>query len=938
MTLSVDRFEDFFSAVHEAVYGEAGVMPFAWQRRLLATMIEQGRWPEVIDAPTGAGKTRVIDVHVFAVALMAAGRMPVTLPRRLSMVVDRRVLVDDQYEHASRLADALAAARSGILFEVSESLRQLRVGRNATEPLMVTRLRGGLPAPRAWRDDATACQIICATPDMWGSRLLMAGYGSSKLSRPREAGLLAFDSVVVVDEAHLSRQLIYTARRVAELAAVADRRLPVPVLQVVEATATPDRAESALCVGVQDTDLADDAALRERLCRAKPVELMKLPLWPIPATGSNRGKALAALAKRAIELRREYGPTVGCFVNNVATATHLAELLSRTHQVRMVCGRLRPYDVERLVNERPASTLSMDGNPEVDFLVSTQSLEVGVNMDWTAALVELAPGTAIAQRAGRVNRRGRRGETRVVVAVPSNELKDKADTAPYEPGDLNDCLNWLREREADPAGLAPWALREHPPPPQRLRRTLLQRPELADAWMWSRTNDELFAEPDLDLWLSDDLSADHDIGIVIRRDLPDDPATAVALLRELPPMDHETIPVQIGLARRRLADLTSPIYRVRDDEVLPYNRAVRDDEQGPGVARDLRPGDIVVVDTTAAIFTVVGGMPVLTATGGDCGDDVLERRDRTDPGQFVFLLGRGSALDLDRSGDEEIKSAIAHVLATAADLTPNELASKQGRQAIAKALAKLEPLLVDPTRVHHAISFLKGRLKDVDVTIFADDSDGPPTRLLITDNRRMIHDESARQRWTRAEQRVALRAHATSVAERARLIGECLGLGPYAELLARAGLHHDDGKADIRFQRSLDPELTSSEPLAKSGMATQREIRKARAQSGLPSLWRHEQLSVLMAWNALDDLTSTDRGLVVRLVGTSHGYGRPGFPHTSAELGGDPRLRDLARHLFDEGAWDHLIERTHADLGVWGYAYLEALLRCADGQVSGEGS
>ena len=52
-----------------------------------------------------------------------------------------------------------------------------------------------------------------------------------------------------------------------------------------------------------------------------------------------------------------------------------------------------------------------------------------------------------------------------------------------------------------------------------------------------------------------------------------------------------------------------------------------------------------------------------------------------DPGQFVFLLGRGSALDLDRSGDEEIKSAIAHVLATAADLTPNELASKQGRQA-----------------------------------------------------------------------------------------------------------------------------------------------------------------------------------------------------------------------------------------------------------------
>ncbi|MEV5412129.1 type I-U CRISPR-associated helicase/endonuclease Cas3 [Thermopolyspora sp. NPDC052614] len=938
MTLSADRFAEFFTAVHEAVYDEAGIAPFAWQSRLLATVIEQGRWPEVIDAPTSAGKTHVIDVHVFAVALMAAGAVLVRVPRRLSMVVDRRVLVDDQYEHARRLADALATAKSGILFEVAESLRSLRVGKNATEPLMVTRLRGGLPAPRAWRDDAIACQIICATPDMWGSRLLMAGYGSSELSRPREAGLLAFDSVLVVDEAHLSRQLIYTARRVAELAVVADRRLPVPVLQVVEASATPDRSETALCVGVQDADLAEDAALRERLCRAKPIELLELPVWPIPGTGPSRAKALAAMADRAIELRSEYGPTVGCFVNNVATATQLAELLGRTHQVRMICGRLRPYDVERLVNEQPASTLSLSGNPEVDFLISTQSLEVGVNVDWTAALVEIAPGTAIAQRAGRVNRRGRRGRTRVVVAVPDKELKDKTDTAPYEPGDLNDCLAWLRERAADPAGLAPWALREHPPPPQRQRRTLLQRPELGDAWMWSRTNDELFATPDLDLWLSDDLSADHDIGIVIRRNLPVDPATAVALLRELPPMDHETIPAQIRLAGRRLADLTSPVYRVRGDEVLPYNHDTPDDEQASAFARDLRPGDIVVVDTTAAIFTVIDGMPVLTPTGTDCGDDVLEAGDGTDPGRFVFLLGRGSTLDPDRGDDEDIKSAIAHVLSTAADLTPKELAGKQGRQALAEALEKLAPLLEDSTRVLHAIGFLEGRLKDFDVTLFADDPDGPPSRLLMTDNRRMIHDESARQRWTRAEQRVTLRAHASGVAERALLIGERLGLGPYAELLARAGLHHDDGKAHPRFQRSLDPELTSPEPLAKSGMTTQREIRKARAQSGLPGAWRHEQLSVLIAWNALHDLPPADRDLAARLIGTSHGHGRPGFPHTSAQLGADPHLVDLARRLFDEGAWDHLIERTHTDLGVWGCAYLEALLRCADGQISGEGS
>jgi len=34
--------------------------------------------------------------------------------------------------------------------------------------------------------------------------------------------------------------------------------------------------------------------------------------------------------------------------------------------------------------------------------------------------------------------------------------------------------------------------------------------------------------------------------------------------------------------------------------------------------------------------------------------------------------------------------------------------------------------------------------------------------------------------------------------------------------------------------------------------------------------------------------------------------------------------------LFDEGGWDELIEITQVPHGVWGCAYLEALLRAAD--------
>jgi CRISPR-associated endonuclease/helicase Cas3 len=81
---------------------------------------------------------------------------------------------------------------------------------------------------------------------------------------------------------------------------------------------------------------------------------------------------------------------------------------------------------------------------------------------------------------------------------------------------------------------------------------------------------------------------------------------------------------------------------------------------------------------------------------------------------------------------------------------------------------------------------------------------------------------------------------------------------------------------------------------------------------------------------------------VARLIGTSHGHGRAGFPHTAAELlrpaDGDVAARLVAEELFDAGGWDDLVERTHLRYGVWICAFLEALLRAADGQVSAEGS
>lgn len=923
--MSLDRadFGAFFAAVHH------GHRPFRWQERLLDHILHTGRWPDQLVAPTGAGKTSVIDVHVFTVALMAAGH-PVRVPRRLALVVDRRALVDDQHEHAKSVADHLASARGGstVLARTAEALDSLRTRRKgpASPPLRTALLRGGAPPSREWLDDPVGCAVLCATPDMWGSRLLLSGYGSRAQAWPREAGLLAYDTVAVVDEAHLSQQLVTTARRVTELAGVAEEPLGVPVLQVVETTATP-RADAGVAVGVEPDDLEVDEALRQRLTAPKPVTLLPVESWPIPHSGPARKAGVTVLADEAVRLREAYGPTVGCFVNSVAVAAAVAEeLRARGVATELICGRLRPYDVARL--RPPTSTLlSIAGDPEVDVLVSTQSLEVGVDLDLAAAVTELAPGGAVAQRAGRVNRLGLR-TTEVTVVVPAADLPAGAQSGPYQRDDLAAAHTWLVRRSADPAGLAPWSLREPRPPVSALRRELLQRLELAQTWHLARTSDDLAAgQDDLDLWLSDDLDEpDHEFGVVVRRALPADESDAVRLIEELPPRAYEVFPVSIRQAAK-IRERLKPgwvLVRPGDDAPRPM---VDGDRLQPGDR--LRPGDQIVIDDTTELFTAEVVDP---EEGKERVDDVLDALAEPKPGEVVLRIER------DTAAHRRLLDAVA---ATIDPAEPDP--AEPDPVGIARLLRVHREELVPRPMVVAAAGLLDRPADEpagAEVTLhWQDSADGEPelVRLIVVDLRTATADAELRQTWTPRRRPVALRRHAEAVAKRAEAVATRLGLDTdLVETLRLAGFHHDDGKADDRFQRRLRAGPAPTEPLAKSGVRDARTIRRRCEGSGLPTGWRHEQLSVVRAWSALSTLDGGGRDLVARLIGTSHGRGRHGFPHTSQQLVDD--ADETAATLFDEGLWDELIERTHIRWGVWGCAYLEALLRAADGQVSAEGS
>lgn len=917
MSLDRNDFGAFFAAVRD------GQRPFRWQERLLDHLLRTGRWPDQLVAPTGAGKTSVIDIHVFAVALMAAG-YPTRVPRRLALVVDRRALVDDQYEHATSIANQLAESRGGrtLLARMAEALDSLRTGRNGPDdpPMRTALLRGGAPPSRKWLDDPVGCAVLSATPDMWGSRLLLSGYGSRAQAWPREAGLLAYDTVVVVDEAHLSQQLVATAQRVAELAAVAAEPLGVPVLQVVETTATP-RADAGVAVGVEPDDLEVDEALRRRLTTPKPVTLLPLASWPISRSGPARKAGICALADEAVRLREACGPTVGCFVNTVAVAAAVTEeLRARGMATALICGRLRPYDVALL--RPPTSTLlSVTGDPKVDILVSTQSLEVGLDLDLAAAVTELAPGGAIAQRAGRVNRLGQR-ETEVSVLVPEAELPAGAQSGPYQRDDLAAAHAWLVQRQSDPAGLAPWALRDPRPPAPALRRDLLQRLELAQAWHLARTSDDLHApQDDLDLWLSDDLDEpDHEIGLVVRRALPADEVDAVRLIERLPPRAYEVFPVSIRLAAK-----------LRDaNRLKPGSVLVRPGDEAPRPLAEhdrLRPGDQLVIDDTTALFTA----GVVDPDGTQRVEDVLEALDNPKPGEVVLRI------EPETAANRRLLEAIAATVDPAAP-DPEALEPLEIARLLRVHREELAPLPM----VVAAANLLDRPEKEAgaEVTLHWEgpDTDKPKlARLIVADIRNATTDAELRQTWTPQRKRVPLRVHAEAVAARAEAVARRLDLPiELVETLRLAGFHHDDGKADERFQRSLYDSSPPREPLAKSGVRDPRIVKRLRTASGLPTGWRHEQLSVVRAWPVLSPLSPNRRELAARLIGTSHGHGRHGFPHPSKDL--VKSNYKIAASLYDEGLWDELIERTHIRWGVWGCAYLEALLRAADGQVSAEGS
>lgn len=949
-SISRDEFGEFFAALdaaldaalnsapNEAPKEKQKRYPFSWQEEVLDHICEHGVWPERINAPTGSGKSSVVDIHLFANALAAVGAAP-RVPRRLCVTVGRRALVDSQATRADNILGCMKKALTDgsgepdILRRVAEALQsfQTRNDEKESNPFETGHIRGELSNRNLPVTDISACAIIAATPDMYGSRALFRGYGSTKAARPRETALLTMDTVMVLDEAHMNRQLLHTTQRIAELQK-REVNLGVPTLQVVETTATPSTEDSdstTLGVDIEALDSPNDEELRKRVNSHKELVLRPIDKWD--GKPGNRAVVDAAvdaikdfLAHREASEDSKKAHTVGCIVNHVRTAISIKEklvkdkVLGKEEEVQLLVGRMRPYDLQKLHPD----LFTTEGDKSVKVVVATQTLEVGIDVDFADLVTELAPASSLAQRFGRVNRLGHRTDSKVVVIRPASGDSVKKDAPPYKAVDLSNAYAWLEAlNDTENPSVNPAAMVKNPPVQSSPERLLYQRPEWPDLLEFSRTDENPYDEPDLDLWLHDSLDAETAMGgVIVRDNLPSNTSAAMEILKTsyFAPSDLETFPANLKILQEILDyqdehGVKPRKFLYRQGEISLW----QDADHGEESRQSLAPGDVLLLDMGSVPFTNQG----IAVTQRELPSKKDELK------AVPFLLKAVSFLD-----DAELYVAELYVYEKCADreerfrkylgLSPEEVAELLDAQSA------------------------DGKKKMIasELTTEAEDGQEVIAWYAVVTDEEFVEGSDIAQELAPAGP-VLLDDHQNDVAERTRQLAENLGLAPeFSEALELAAKYHDEGKRDLRFQQMLgaDPD---ADALAKSGHRSVAEAYRARSRSALPRGWRHEQLSALMV-AASPEKVGEHRDLVLRIIGCSHGHGRFSFAHDAGFLlkegylpeGMDyEALKEQATRLFNVGYWDNLMEQTSRTYGPYATAYLEAVERAADAQISREG-
>ena len=921
--LTAADFPAFFKDVH-------GDPPFPWQHRLTQQVLERKVWPKIIDLPTGVGKTAVLDTAVFCLAAD-----PQTFPRRIVFVIDRRIVVDQVCERAERIRDHVKDAETGVLGAVKARLAELSDG----DPLDVAALRGGIPLDNEWARQPDRPWVVVSTVDQFGSRLLFRGYGVRPGMQPIHAGLAGNDCLVILDEVHLSEPFAQTLQGVDEQAG-ADQysKLLRRRFHVVKMSATPGgEIEEPFTLEPEDWACTK---LRRRLEARKVATLEEVPnVRGVP----KRVLRLVNTIKK--DQPTSQGHTVGIVVNRVGTARDVHGALSAAGFVPiLITGRMRPLDRADLL-DKALPLLDPDnvkGREGIVPVVATQAIEVGADFSFDSLITECAPIDSLRQRFGRLDRRGTCQE-RTGTPAKAWILGVRTD---------------LNSKKPDPvygdAVKATWSGLQHRAKDERIELTDMVWRDLSDkTTVAPRRDAPLLLKSHLDAWCQtnpqppiqpEPASFLHgmgeespaDVSLVWRWD------RTIEALRLVPPRPSEHLQVPIGAARAWLSGSAvsadfADIDRGHssefggDGEKKVECKRWEGTSQEPSLVKvnEIQPGDILLVHPEMGGIRSHTWDPKSDETVIDLGDRAQFEHGRRvtlrlDHQRLPYINEQAPLPELDEVTTASANERIQDWLQTQAEETECWLADTARK------------LLCQGCRRD-----LVGRDEDGGYYILSQtykSRQSKATETPVVDSEALDGSDEANSQIGTG---IFLRHHLEGVTKRAAQFAERLGLPQeLRDDICLAARLHDVGKVDRRFQSQMvgdDPiELAMlGEPLAKSLPGAK------RVQSNGP---RHEIMSVAMLESAPGVLAGAhDRDLVLHLVGTHHGWGRPFLPIVpdrdpqgvpfdfeglTLSSAVNPASGSLALDMADR-FW-RLIERY----GYHGLAWLESILRLADHRQS----
>jgi CRISPR-associated endonuclease/helicase Cas3 len=696
-------------------------------------------------------------------------------------------------------------------------------------------------------------------------------------------------------------------------------------------------------------------------------------------------------------------PAVGVVLNRVsrtrAAFERLEAELKDAAELVLLIGPARAVDRDShaqkldLIRTRASDAPRNLDKPLV--VVATQTIEAGVDIDFDGLVTEAASLDALRQRFGRLNRAGRAIAPEAVILAHKDDIGAKADDAVY--GDRI-AKTWRKlEKLSDRVdgsidfGIEVFRKLINLDEVEEFAAPTADAPVLLPAYadLWSQTSPKPNADPEVALFLHGPHRSPANVQIVWRADIdqqdlrrPDDLAE---LFSVMPPRAAETIEVPLWATRAWLnqtgtneADFSDTVEYEREKSEdgrargSAFRWAGKDDKRtGVVYASALRNGDLIVVPAAYGGCDEWGWNPKSAKSVIDVADlaawPYRARRFaiRVTPELIVQgLEGEGIkadpylaaslAITLAEHEDDKVKDILAAVRDTE---LPRQMRSHFDVLEAAKHLKTAFPYRRNPDESPRGVVIVAPRgLKSVRA------SDGGMEERIgrwreANDYLAAVPATESEELGADSDDAVLLIYHSRDVWGWAEGFAFRAGLKPEqsADVTLSASLH-DAGKADTRYQAyyaggsPYGPD--ADKVLAKSG---QRHLRRgAWERAGLPRDWRHEALSVRLALINPKFAEANDPELVLWLIGTHHGFGRPLFPHADPK---DAERRPNLLRVFDVAGnlepgpgpqslafdfngldWAQIFEGLKRRYGIWGLARLEAFVRLADHRASDEGS